>query len=452
MTSLNGIFDNGVLGMTAQSSAFGSISNNIANMDTVGYKRSNTVFQTLLGEKDGTTAPNNATKTPGTPSSQNGVTSFTQQLVSMPGSIQETGNDFDLALPGNGMFVFQSIPAATSTGTTTTTTSGPVYGRAGNLQEVVPTTAAGTAGLTVNGVSLVANAAYLANQNGQLLLGVPLTAGQTQTTLTANTTLVPIQVSNSAPFPGEATSTAALQAVIPAVGATSVSTPIYYYDSNGNQVPMTLTWSNPVATPGAGVTWTLKVTPGSSSTPALTTQASFDSQGNSTTSNVSITSTDNGTTTSFNLDLSKVQMLGNAPSNTTNGQALAVNTNYTQNGLPSGTFQGVKINSDGTVVGQYSNGATQALYQIPLAQFASPDNLQVLAGGVYAPTQASGAATLALPGQGASPIDVGAVEESNVDLSSEFTSMILTQQAYNSSSQVVQAANQMTVTTENLIT
>lgn len=445
MTSLNGIFDNGVQGMTAQSNAFGSISNNIANIDTVGYKRSNTVFQTLLGEQDGSSAPNDATKTPGSPSNQNGVTSFTQQLVSVAGSIQETGNTFDLALPGNGMFVFQSIPAATATGTTTT--AGPVYGRAGNLQEVVPTTAAGTAGLSVNGVSLVANAAYLANQNGQLLLGIPVTKGQTQATLTGTPNLVPIQVSNAAPFPGQATTSATLQAVIPAVGATSVSTPVSYVDGAGTQTPLTLTWSNPVRTPGAGVSWTLTTTDANGNTVGAPSTFSFDSQGNATTTSVPITA--NGTT--FTIDTTGVQMLGSAQGNSTGGQALAVNTNYNQNGLPSGTFQGVQINPDGTVVGQYSSGASQILYQIPLAQFASPDNLQVLAGGVYAPTQASGAATLALPGQGASTIDVGAVEESNVDLSSEFTSMILTQQAYNSSSQVVQAANQMTVTTENLI-
>ena len=448
MTSLNGIFDNGVLGMIAQSNAMGTVSDNIANIDTVGYKRSNTVFQTLLGEQDGTTAPNDATKTPGTASNQNGVTSFTQQLVSVAGSIQETGNDFDLALPGNGMFVFQSIPAANSSGTTTTTTAGPVYGRAGNLQEVVPTTAAGTAGLTVNGVSLVANAAYLANQNGQLLLGAPVAQGQTQATLNGTTNLVPIQVSNAAPFPGAPTTSATLTAVIPAVGANTVSTPVDYVDSTGAQQPLTLTWSNPVRTPGAGVSWTLTVTDANGNTVGSPSQFSFDSQGNATTTSIPITA--NGT--SFTVDTTGVQMLGSAQGNSSTGQALAVNTSYNQNGLPSGTFDGVQINSDGTVVGQYSSGATQVLYQIPLAQFASPDNLQVLAGNVYAPTQASGAATLALPGQGASTIDVGALEESNVDLSSEFTSMILTQQAYNSSAQVVQAANQMSVTAENLIT
>lgn len=448
MTSLNGILSNGVQGMVAQSNAMSSVSDNIANISTVGYKRSNVVFATLLGERDDTAAPNNATKTPGAVDSQNGVTSLTQQLVTAPGSIQATGNQFDLALPGNGMFVFQSIPAAGSTGTTTN--NGPVYGRAGNLQTVVPTQAAGTAGLTVNGVSLVANAAYLANQNGQLLLGIPVTPGQAVSTPTSTASLVPIQVSNQAPFPGLATSSATLDAVIPAVGANSVSTPAYYFDSAGKQQPITLTWSNPVRTPGAGVTWTLNITDSAGNAVGASSQFGFDNQGKATTTSVQV----NGNGASFAIDTTNVQMLGNAPSNTiNNGQALASNTNFNQNGLPSGTFNGVQIQSDGTVVGQYSNGASQALYQIPLSLFASPDNMQALAGNVYAPTQGSGTGALALAGQnGASTIDVGSVEESNVDLSHEFTTMILTQQAYSSSAQVVQAADRMAVTSENLIT
>lgn len=438
MTSLNGIFDNGVMGMMAQSNAMGGVSNNIANISTIGYKRANTTFATLLGEQDGDQGLNNATKTPTPASNQNGVASITQNLVTVNGAIQDTSNDFDLAIPGNGMFTFAD-PTSSSTAI--------VYGRAGNLQAVVPTTANGGSGLTINGVTLAANAAYLANQNGQLLLAVPVVSGTTTTAPTGTGGLVPIQVSNADPFPGNPTTTASLAAVIPAVGATSVSTPISYFDSNGKQQPLTLTWSNPVATPGAGVSWTLTTTDATGAAVGSPSTFSFDDTGNSSTASISITA--GGTT--FTVDTSQVQMLGNAPASTTNGQALANNTNYTQNGLPQGTFNGVKINPDGTVVGQYSNGATQVLYQIPLAQFASPDNLQSLSGQVYAPTQASGAPTFGLPGNGATPLDVGAVEESNVDLSSEFTSMILTQQAYSSSAQVVQAANQMSMTTANLI-
>ena len=450
MTSLNGIYDNGVMGMMAQSQAMGGLSQNIANIDTIGYKRTETTFATLLGENNGTTGGNNLTKTPSPVNNQNGVTSITANLVSLNGAIQTTGNDFDLAIPGNGMFAFADIGSlsAQAAGGATSSTSGVVYGRAGNLQAIVPTETAGSLGSSFNGVTLQANAAYLANQNGQYLLGVPVTPGTTVTAPTSTAGLVPIQVSSQAPFPGQATTTATLGAVIPAVGATSVSTPINFFDSNGKLQGATLTWSNPVATPGAGVTWTLTATD-SKGNPLSTGagQFSFDSSGNSLTPSVSIT----GGGTTFAVDTTGVQMLGNAPSSTTNGQAIASNTTYAQNGLPQGTFNGVKINPDGTVVGQYTNGATKVLYQIPLALFNSPDNMQALSGQVYAPTQSSGGAQFALPGTSVSNLNVGAVEESNVDLSSEFTTMILTQQAYSSSAQVVQTADKMNVTAANLI-
>ncbi len=448
MTSLNGIYSNGVMGMLAQSNAMGGLSDNIANLDTIGYKRTETTFATLLGESDGTTSGSSMTKTPSVADNQNGVTSLTAHLVSVNGAIQDTGNKFDLAIPGNGMFAFADVASLSSAANAGATTPGPVYGRAGNLRAIVPTTTNGGAGLTVNGVSLQTNAAYLGNQNGQLLLGIPVTPGTTVTAPTSAAGLVPIQVSSQAPFAGQATTTATLSAVIPAVGATTVNTPINYFDSTGTQQGVTLTWSNPVATAGAGVTWTLSATDSKGNPLTVgTTQFSFDSTGNSLTTSVGITA--GGTT--FTVDTTGVQMLGNAPASTTSGQAIASNTSYTQNGLPQGTFNGVQINPDGTVVGQYTNGATKVLYQIPLALFNSPDNMQALSGQVYAPTQDSGAAKFQLPGTGAALLNVGAVEESNVDLSSAFTSMILTQQAYSSSAQVVQTADRMSVTAANLI-
>src|SRR5579883_1211920 len=98
MSSLNGIYDNGVMGMMAQSQAMGGLSQNIANIDTIGYKRTETTFATLLGENNGTTGGNSRTKTPSPVNNQNGVTSNTANLVSLNGAIQSTGNDFDLAI------------------------------------------------------------------------------------------------------------------------------------------------------------------------------------------------------------------------------------------------------------------------------------------------------------------------------------------------------------------
>src|SRR4051812_37791394 len=102
MSSLGGIFNNGVLGMMASTEAMGSVSDNIANMSTVGYKRVETSFSSMLGEfyvpgrGNGPVANSNI----------NGVNATTRQLVSVQGGIQTTGRSLDVAINGQGMFVF----------------------------------------------------------------------------------------------------------------------------------------------------------------------------------------------------------------------------------------------------------------------------------------------------------------------------------------------------------
>ncbi len=422
--SLGGIFDNGVMAMMAQSQAMGAVSDNIANLATIGYKRSDVQFATLLGETDAT--GNATTALP--PANQNGVAPTTRQLVNVEGSIQTTGVSTDVAVTGPGMFVFGNDP---------TNPTSLVYGRNGSFQDIVPTIINGAAANSTT-------TAYLGNGNGQYLMAYPVT-GTPPTTQTG--TLTAVQVSNQAAFAGQPTTTASLAAVIPAAGATTVSAPLSYIDANGKSQALTITWSNPVTVSGTSTTWNVDITDSSGNavgSSPLTTMT-FDNQGTSQTSSITIPATG----ASFTLDLSKVQMLGNATT-TSGGSALAVNTTYSQNGLPAGAFQGITINPDGTVIGKYDGGASKTLYQIPLASFASPNNLQALAGNVYSPTQGSGSATLNTPGNGAGLLDVGAVEESNVDLGASFTTMILTQQAYNSAAQVLQVADKMTQVAANL--
>jgi flagellar hook protein FlgE len=326
----------------------------------------------------------------------------------------------------------------------------------------VPTSATGQIQSTT-GANVPNVGAFLANKNGQFLMAMPVTQtlpgqpARPNVPPTSTTGLVPVQVSDQAAFPGRATSLASLSAVIPAAGATSSSAPIYYYDSNGIKQPLTITFSNPVPVTNGGATWTVSVTDANNQpvTSVTPTQMSFDNTGALSTQ-APPTTTAAGTpapaaglpSTTFTLQVDKIQMLGTAT--TPNG--LATNENLTQDGLSSGAFQGVIIQPDGLIVGQYDGGGTQALYRIPLALFASPDNMQALAGNVYAPTQSSGNPAFALPGQGVANLQVGALEESNVDLASEFSTMILTQQAYGASSQVLKIADQMTQTIAGLQT
>jgi len=116
-----------------------------------------------------------------------------------------------------------------------------------------------------------------------------------------------------------------------------------------------------------------------------------------------------------------------------------------QNGAALGLQTGITIDSSGYVIAQFSNGETQKIYQLPVATFSNPDGLQTLTGNVYSQTDNSGTYNLRESNTGgAGVISGGELEESNVDLATEFAQMIVTQQAYSANSKVITTADQMT--------
>ena len=118
---------------------------------------------------------------------------------------------------------------------------------------------------------------------------------------------------------------------------------------------------------------------------------------------------------------------------------------YAQDGYPQGKLQEIEFDTRGRVVGQFDNGRAEALFQLAIANFANADGLAPLAGTVYAETELSGAATLGVAGaNGVGGIVPGAIEQSNVDIAGEFSRMILTQTAYNSSATAFRTLDEMT--------
>jgi flagellar hook protein FlgE len=110
-----------------------------------------------------------------------------------------------------------------------------------------------------------------------------------------------------------------------------------------------------------------------------------------------------------------------------------------QNGSPAGVLQSISVNDKNRVFGTFSNGRTIDLAQVTLASFHGENKLQGLDGGAYAATADSGAPLYTASGT----IVGGSLESSNVDIASEFSKLIVTQQAYSSNAKVIQAANQM---------
>ena len=120
-------------------------------------------------------------------------------------------------------------------------------------------------------------------------------------------------------------------------------------------------------------------------------------------------------------------------------------TNYTtQDGAKYGSYTGVSVSENGVVTAIFDNGETRAIAQIPIATFVDANSLEALTGNIWIETMASGNATLRTAGEGgAGKISASSLEDSTVDIASEFTDMITTQRAYSAASKIITTADSM---------
>jgi flagellar hook protein FlgE len=122
------------------------------------------------------------------------------------------------------------------------------------------------------------------------------------------------------------------------------------------------------------------------------------------------------------------------------------------NGYTTGVYQSFTIGSDGTVTASYSNGKTQAVGQLALANVTNDQGLQLMGNGDYSTTLASGTASIGAPGTGGlGTIEDSALEESNVNISAEFSDLIIAQRAFEASSKAVTTFDTITQETINMI-
>lgn len=137
---------------------------------------------------------------------------------------------------------------------------------------------------------------------------------------------------------------------------------------------------------------------------------------------------------------------------TTTQYTIASTTNYqTQDGYPPGTLESVAVSSDGIISGTYSNGQTIELYQITLANFNNPNGLEKEGSNLYSATIESGVAYTSAPGNGGlGTISSNSLEESNVDLATEFVKLIVAQRAYQANSKVITTTDEILETLMNI--
>lgn len=123
----------------------------------------------------------------------------------------------------------------------------------------------------------------------------------------------------------------------------------------------------------------------------------------------------------------------------------AYNVNFAnQNGAPVGQLVSVQIDKQGILTASYSNGQTQKLFQLPLADFANPNGLNPISGNVFTQTRESGEVNLREAGSnGTGTVVAAALEQSNVDLASQLTDMIVTQRSYQANTKVIKTADEL---------
>ena len=229
------------------------------------------------------------------------------------------------------------------------------------------------------------------------------------------------------------------------------STTINVYDSLGNALPLTVTFAPDGSTSGAwnayySINGTAAQRPSLSTTADSSPDIKFNSNGQIT-GTPSLTLTDvpayasgsglpDGASQPLNIALNLA--------NVTQYAAPSATTAFTQNGYATGTLTSFTVNQDGKISGQYSNGQTQYIAQVALANFIAPTGLTSEGNSLYAETFASGQPAIGAANTGNfGYITDSALEQSNVDISSQFTDMIIAQNAY--------VANSKVLTTENAV-
>ncbi|MHA6345243.1 flagellar hook protein FlgE [Roseivivax sp. CAU 1761] len=417
----------GVSGLTANADRVGNISNNIANANTDGYRRS---FSQLVSEVTAS----------GTSNVGSGVRATGRTEVTTSGTMRNTDSATDLAISGQGFFVVS--------------------------QGINENNEANFA-LTRAGSFLPDEKGNLRNAAGFYLAGYPIDPGANATTGAGLASFADLQTVNlgARSISGSATTEVSVKANLPAQ-ATGLATPSdpfasssEYYTALGAAERLRFSWQ-----PGANDNeWTLTVNDNDNN-PLGSVDVTFNDSGadagspsvyagitnmatapaafafDPTTGTATLT-LDNGTVPQqIALQLGApdsfegiTQFAGDYT-----GQSAEVN------GREAGSLTRTEIDEAGIVYGIFDNGSRQALYQIPIAVVPNPNGLSQIEGNAFQLSQTSGPVDLLSAGAGnAGTIRGNSLEGSNVEVASELTDLIQAQRAYSSNAKIVTTSNEM---------
>ncbi len=418
---MNNALSSAVTGLSNFQKALDVVANNIANVNTAGFKSSKINFQEMLSQTIRPAAgPNPALG--GTNAVQIGLGSSIGSIDSIltQGTLEVTGNETDLAITGDGYFVVgdDTETAFTRNGHFSMDAKGAIVDDGGR----------GLKGWAADTMGVI--------DNTQALVPVRIPLGDSMTA----------QATTTAKFVGNLDASQAVYAAGPPPTGGTFTTQVTVYDSLGQDYRIDVTFNKAAAPVGAAAAWDWSASLGATS--LGNGQIAFNSSGNvdgalSTAGTIAIAPTNGASPVSITPDFSTMTQL------TTAGKYSV--TPSTQNGFPAGNLTGYTIGRDGLIVGQYSNALTKNLGQVALAHFNNPQGLSHTNSGLAVETPNSGRPQLGAPGSAPlGEITASALEMSNVDLSTEFTRLITAQRAFQANSKVVTTMDEVLGEVSNL--
>ncbi|HEX5284302.1 MAG TPA: flagellar hook protein FlgE [Bryocella sp.] len=395
-------------GLNAAETALQTISNNLANMNTDGFKSQTSTFADLFYQTYGNSGSGNPIQT----GLGVQVTGTSQDYSN--GAVASTGVSSNMALNGAGFFVVQNNSGAQT------------YTRNGDFT----TNASG----------------QLITLGGQLVMGYPVVNG----VVSASSALQPIDVGSGTSAPATPTANFSVTANLNAGTAANgtFQSPISVYDSLGNSHVLTIaytltapnTWSYDVTVPSSELLGGM-----GSATQVATGTLNFNSSGQLVSPAspvvISIAPLADGAS-NMNLNWQLADASGN--SLLTQTASASSNNATAQDGFAAGVLSSYSVLSDGTVEGTFSNGETRAIGQVAVASFANAEGLTLDGDNQYSATAASGAAVIGAAGTaGRGTIAGSSVEQSNVDMATQFSQLIVYQRAYEANAKAITAFDQM---------
>lgn len=372
-----------VTGMNAMSQAQQSVSENIANMRTTGYKQNETLFQTLLGSSGRSVGSKSGLSSSRV--SITGVNAYNRTNVDIEGPVQATGNKLDVAISGNSNAFFTLSDGYGNI----------YYSRAGDFQKLTQNGLpylVSSGGLYVQGFKSVDGGDTFSSAASDIVVEAPLTIKQQETTAASIIANVPAKDVDSAVY----------------------SVRIYSDNYDGANLNMVLKRIE-----GRQNSWALSFELEDGTAVSPETEVIFDTDGKikpPEKTTVAIT-WDDGSTSSVALDLSGMTQYGNS----------SEITKIQQNGFPSGEMTNMAFDDNGILRAHYSNGSNVTIAKLAVSGFTAPENLTPYNNTLFESNGETGNTFFVNTDELIVP---ESLEGSSVDLAKEFSQMIVVQRAY----------------------